>query len=145
MFIDSTTGTEVNLHATFELPNGDRYVDLTTYPPEVREVVMLELRIVEMPEPQPPAHIRDELQAHPDWYIVSQCTEAPYRTWARRSSDVIDRMEQEKTNAKALAYLAETSWYVERMAETGKPIPPEVSQLRQQARESVVHLSKMGL
>lgn len=38
---------------------------------------------------------------------------------------------------KALArrYLSETGWYVERFAETGKPIPEEVRALRQAARE----------
>lgn len=36
---------------------------------------------------------------------------------------------------KASAYLAETDWYITRMAETGKEIPPDVLALRAAARE----------
>lgn len=35
----------------------------------------------------------------------------------------------------ARAYLAETDWYITRMAETGKEIPPDVLALRAAARE----------
>jgi hypothetical protein len=40
-------------------------------------------------------------------------------------------------NAEARAYLASTDWYVIRNQETGETIPPEVLDLRQQARERV--------
>lgn len=36
---------------------------------------------------------------------------------------------------KARAYLADTDWYITRMTETGKPIPPEVLAQRAAARE----------
>lgn len=38
------------------------------------------------------------------------------------------------TKAEALAYLANTDWYVTRKAETGVEIPEEVSRLRAEAR-----------
>ncbi len=36
---------------------------------------------------------------------------------------------------KARAYLADTDWYIARRAETGKEVPPDVSEQRAAARE----------
>lgn len=45
---------------------------------------------------------------------------------------------QESINIEARAYLHSTGWYVERFAETGKEIPPEIKKLRQEARERII-------
>lgn len=46
--------------------------------------------------------------------------------------------EQVLINMKAKAYLTSTDWYVARQIETGKPIPEEILQKRQAARDSIV-------
>jgi len=38
----------------------------------------------------------------------------------------------------ALKYLKETDWYASRLAETGKAIPEDILQKRQEARDSIV-------
>lgn len=45
---------------------------------------------------------------------------------------------QERKNREARAYLASTDWYVVRFAETGRPIPDEVREAREAARDSIV-------
>ena len=62
-------------------------------------------------------------------------------------SEVRDREKQieiEKANrdkearcVDALRYLASTDWYIVRQQETGKPVPADVFEKRQQARESI--------
>lgn len=47
---------------------------------------------------------------------------------------------QMETNAEARAYLASTDWYVTRFQEIGTPIPSDVLQKRQEARDSVVEI-----
>jgi hypothetical protein len=44
---------------------------------------------------------------------------------------------QQKANDEARAYLKETDWYVIRQADTGEPVPKEVHDKRQAAREAV--------
>ena len=44
---------------------------------------------------------------------------------------------QESINSEAKAYLKDTDWYITRFIDTGEPIPAEVSQLRQEARERI--------
>jgi hypothetical protein len=39
--------------------------------------------------------------------------------------------------ASARAYLADTDWLVVRAAETGKPVPADVAQVRATARETI--------
>ena len=50
----------------------------------------------------------------------------------------VSKVEQEKINAEALAYLANTDWMVTRMAETGIPVPQDVAQARAEARARIV-------
>lgn len=45
---------------------------------------------------------------------------------------------QDEINQKALSYLASTDWYVVRMIETNEPIPEEIKQKRQEARQQVI-------
>ena len=42
----------------------------------------------------------------------------------------------DRARAEALAYLASTDWMVTRLAETGKPIPDDVAQAREDARKA---------
>ena len=46
--------------------------------------------------------------------------------------------EQVLSNENNKAYLKETDWYVSRLAETGKAIPEDILQKRQEARDSKV-------
>lgn len=46
--------------------------------------------------------------------------------------------ERSANNAKALAFLAETDWYVTRLHETGAAIPEDVKAARAEARASIV-------
>jgi hypothetical protein len=43
-----------------------------------------------------------------------------------------------ETNIINKQYLKDTDWYVTRQAETGKPIPEDILQKRQEARDSIV-------
>jgi hypothetical protein len=52
----------------------------------------------------------------------------------------ISKVEQEKINREALAYLANTDWYVVRKTESGVEIPQDVSQARAEARAKIVHV-----
>lgn len=45
---------------------------------------------------------------------------------------------QDDINAEARAYLNSTDWYVVRFAETGTPIPQDILDARQAARDSIV-------
>ena len=45
---------------------------------------------------------------------------------------------QEQINNEARVYLASTDWYVVRFAETGTPIPQDILDARQAARDSIV-------
>ena len=53
-------------------------------------------------------------------------------------TDITAEIEQEKANAEALKYLAETDWLMIRELETGKPMPEEIKLKRQEARNKVV-------
>ena len=53
-------------------------------------------------------------------------------------TDITAQVEQEKANAEALKYLAETDWLMIRELETGKPMPEEIKLKRQEARNKVV-------
>lgn len=46
--------------------------------------------------------------------------------------------EQVVINMKARAYLDSTDWYVTRWLEKGVPIPDEISQKREEARNRIV-------
>jgi hypothetical protein len=52
--------------------------------------------------------------------------------------DISAQVEQEKTNAEALAYLASTDWMIIRETETQVACPAEIKQLRAEARLKVV-------
>lgn len=47
---------------------------------------------------------------------------------------------QQQTNAQARAYLASTDWYVIRQQENGTPIPQEILDARQAARDSIIEV-----
>lgn len=51
--------------------------------------------------------------------------------------DITEQVEQEKANSEALKYLAETDWLMIRELEIGKPMPLEIKEKRQQARDKV--------
>lgn len=50
------------------------------------------------------------------------------------------RQLQKQANAVARQYLQDTDWYVIRLQETGAPVPAEVLEARQAAREAIVTL-----
>lgn len=52
--------------------------------------------------------------------------------------DISAQVEQEKQNAEALAYLAETDWMVIREIDAGVPCPVDVKAKRAEARSKIV-------
>ena len=54
------------------------------------------------------------------------------------TAEELEQNAQNKINAEAQNYLKKTDWYVLRFADNGKPIPQEIKDKRQQARESIV-------
>jgi hypothetical protein len=53
------------------------------------------------------------------------------------SDEYIEVQQRAKSNESKM-YLSGTDWYVTRQAETGKPIPEDILQKRQEARDSIV-------
>lgn len=51
--------------------------------------------------------------------------------------DITAKLEQDKINAEALAYLASTDWLIVRQMDTGTPCPEEIRLARQAARERI--------
>lgn len=51
-----------------------------------------------------------------------------------------ERQAQEQINREARNYLAQTDWYITRQHETGVPVPDDVLEQRQAARDRVVEL-----
>lgn len=49
-------------------------------------------------------------------------------------------IEVAQTNAEAAAYLASTDWYAARAFECGKPMPPDIADARQAARDRIVKI-----
>lgn len=66
-------------------------------------------------------------------WIAEGNTPAPEFTEAEIAANA-----QQVINSEALAYLAETDWYVTRESETGAAVPSEVTQARTDARSSIV-------
>ena len=52
--------------------------------------------------------------------------------------DVTEEVNQNKINQESLKYLLDTDWYIVREYDTGIPCPPEVKQLRAEARSKIV-------
>jgi len=52
--------------------------------------------------------------------------------------DITAQVEQERINAESLAYLASTDWMVIRQMDSGIPMPEDVKQARQEARNKIV-------
>ena len=114
-----------NIYASQEI-DGVRYANFTD--PALRE----QLGILEIPDPVPPEDYTEDT-----YYRTEQDTE-PFVVFTKKSDEQIAQQTQAKLNQQSLSYLAETDWYVTRFAETGTPIPEDVKQLRQQARDAIV-------
>lgn len=54
------------------------------------------------------------------------------------NQDKLHKIEQERINQEARAYLAETDWYVSRFVDEGTPIPENIQMKRKEARSKVV-------
>lgn len=126
MFVDQNQ-RRINIYAPFETADGTHYANMRD--PAVREM----LGVVEIPDPVPPEDFSDML------YFRTEQDTAPYVVYTRKPDEMISQAEQALDNAAALAYLRETDWYVTRFSETGAPIPDEVKQLRQEARDKIKH------
>jgi hypothetical protein len=73
--------------------------------------------------------------------VTDQPRPSPAHVWSGTAWVADDALyasqEQERSNANALAYLAETDWYVIRNQETGVPVPADVLERRAAARVTV--------
>lgn len=118
MFINAQ-GKRINPYAPIEI-DGVRY---PRYPMEL---------LTEIPDPVPPEDYSDET------YYRTEQDDAPYVIYTKKSDEQIAQIQQAKTNAASLAYLAETDWMVTRFAETGTPIPEDIKAARQAARDAIV-------
>ena len=79
----------------------------------------------------------------PDLYDIEYLPKPPYVVYERKSAALVAQERQIKVNAESLAYLASTDWYVNRFSETGKPVPVEIKEARQAARDSVVRVDSL--
>ena len=84
---------------------------------------------LEMPKPPKGVGLFDE--RHRPLYILTAEGELEYRG---RSSEEIDADTEREKRRSARARLRETDWYVIRMIETGKAIPPDIITERTQRR-----------
>ena len=79
----------------------------------------------------------------PDLYDIEYLPKPPYVVYERKSDVVVAQERQLKINAESLAYLASTDWYVSRFSETAEPVPAEIKEARQMARDSIVHMASL--
>ena len=70
-------------------------------------------------------------------WLAGDCFKYPEGYWVEYI-DISVKVEQERINAEALAYLASTDWMIIRETETQVVCPPDVKQLRAEARLKVV-------
>lgn len=56
-----------------------------------------------------------------------------------------EHQAQEQINREARDYLAQTDWYITRQHETGVPVPDDVLEQRQVARDRVVNLPSQDI
>jgi hypothetical protein len=75
------------------------------------------------------AEVEAYLLDHPEALIPEPVPPEP-------TQEELDRREEQSL----LAYLASTDWYAVRYAETGTPVPEEVSKQREDARERISEL-----
>lgn len=113
------TKKRANEFAAYTAPDG------TSYPWVPRDL----LEVVDLP--QPPSDFSDET------YFRTEQDAAPYVVYTRKPDGMIAQARQAEANAKALAYLASTDWYVTRQAEVGTAIPADVLTKRQEARNAI--------
>ena len=80
-----------------------------------------------------------------DWSLIELDTEGkPYKYYNLDGTPDEARIQLEEqreqlivNNTSARAYLNETDWYIARYTETGKEIPPVITEARTNARESI--------
>lgn len=120
MFIWKSTKKRCNPFAAYTDENGTRYAQV---PAELYE------------------QIADPVRGNDETQYTREIDEAPYVVIEDKPADVLAREKQERTNIESLAYLRETDWMVTRFAETGTPIPDDIKQKRQQARDAIVKVA----
>lgn len=130
MFINKSSGLRVNINARYNDPiTGVQGIDLTDADNRER------FGIMEIADPTPPADYSEET------YFRTEQDSAPYVVFTKKPDEMIEKARQSKVNQEALDYLKSTDWYVARFSETGKEIPEEIKQKRQEARDSIVEIA----
>ena len=74
----------------------------------------------------------------PELYDIEYLPKHPYVVYTRKSDSLVAQEQQLKINAESLAYLASTDWYIVRQVESGVPVPQDILDARQSARDSIV-------
>ena len=69
----------------------------------------------------------------PEWLSTEPTPDTP---------EEIALRAQQQTNREARAYLASTDWYVIRQQENGTPIPQDILDARQAARDSIIEVGE---
>lgn len=97
-------------------------------------VAYLGLREIEIEDPRPADY------SDTTYYRTEQDT-APYIVYSRKSAEQLQQHTQSQINKQSSTYLSDTDWYVTRFIETGIPVPAEVTEKRQNARDSIQKLN----
>lgn len=99
------------------------------------KALILNSRVIQVEQQQFPV-------AQPLYWL--DCPENCQAGWAYTNNEFLPPPQptpeeiQEQINQEAHAYLASTDWYVVRASETGTPIPQDILNSRQAARERIV-------
>lgn len=100
--------------------------------------------VTEQVEIQPALFDEEGKEISPAQYEIQEIQPAVYKSVEQPNScvitieDISAKLEQEKINAEALAFLAATDFYIIRELDNGTPCPPEIKAERQAARDKIV-------
>jgi len=73
------------------------------------------------------------------WFPIERSLNGDQIIWANSelNYETVSEDYQRMLNSCAITYLSSTDWYVTRQAETGKAIPEDILNKRQEAREAI--------
>jgi hypothetical protein len=122
-------GVEVFEQPTIEVDGVQVADDSYTYHPAIPEVAEVKSwKVIDQtqgPEEELQVWLSGNIHKYPEGYWVEYI-------------DITDQVNQEKIDAEALKYLADTDWLIIREVDAGISCPQEIKQLRAEARLRIV-------